>query len=114
VTSLRYRETPPSNGAQLEGPVGKVDPPVQVPVYGKGDLAKNGFTAKDVDLQGIATSFSVALRAVDPTDGWVRELVVRRYFPFGNAVRARIFVESPRMSGSIDTNGNGIPLRPGQ
>ena len=47
-------------------------------------------------------------------DGWIRELVVRRFLPFGSAVRARIYVESPRMSGSIDTTGKGIPLGPGK
>lgn len=114
VTSHRYRESQAQGGAQLGAPVGTVDPPVQVPVYGNGKLAENGFSSGEVDLHGIAASFPIAVKAVDPADGWVERLVVRRYFPFGKAVRARIYVHSPRMSGSIDTNGNGIPLRKGR
>lgn len=114
VTAVRYREKPAPPGAQLGVPVGVVDPPVQVPVYGNGNLAENGFSAAEIDLGGIASAFPVAKKAVDPTDGWIRELVVRRFLPFGSAVRARIYVESPRMSGSIDTNGKGIPLSPGK
>ncbi len=112
VTSLRYREAHPPD-TQLSGPVGTVDPPVQVPVYGEGRLSENGFSPDEVDLQAIASAFPIAIKAVDPVDGWVRELVIRRFFPFGTAVRARIYVESPRMAGAIDTNGNGIPLRKG-
>ena len=112
VTALRYRETPTTPGAQLVIPTGVVDPPMQVPVYGNGNLVENGFSPSEIDLAAIASAFPVAEKAVDPTDGWIRELVVRRFLPFGNAVRARIYVESPRMSGSIDTNGKGIPLGP--
>jgi hypothetical protein len=112
VTALRYREKPAPPDAQLAVPTGVVDPPVQVPVYGNGNLAENGFSPAEVDLGAIASAFPVAQKAVDPTDGWIRELVVRRFLPFGTSVRARIYVESPRMSGSIDTNGKGIPLGP--
>jgi hypothetical protein len=112
VTALRYRENPAAPGAQLAVPTSVVDPPLQVPVYGNGNLAENGFSPSEIDLSAIASAFPVAQKAVDPTDGWIRELVVRRFLPFGNAIRARIYVESPRMSGSIDTNGKGIPLGP--
>lgn len=111
VTSLRYREQALPGAPQLAEPLGRVDPPVQVPVYGEGDLKENGFSASEVDLPAITNAFGTAIKAVDPTDGWVKEVVIRRYLPFGTAVRARIYVASPRMSGSIDTNGNGIPLR---
>lgn len=112
VTALRYRENPAAPGAQLAVPTGVVDPPLQVPVYGNGNLVENGFLPSEIDLSAIASAFPVAQKAVDPTDGWIRELVVRRFLPFGSAIRARIYVESPRMSGSIDTNGKGIPLGP--
>lgn len=112
VTALRYREKPAPPGSQLEVPTGVVDPPVQVPVYGNGNLTENGFLPTEIDLMAIASAFPVAQKAVDPTDGWIRELCVRRFLPFGSSVRARIYVESPRMSGSIDTNGKGIPLGP--
>lgn len=114
VTALRYREKPAPAGAQIAVPTGVVDPPVQVPVYGNGNLTENGFAPGEIDLAAIASAFPVAQKAVDPTDGWIRELVVRRFLPFGSAVRARIYVESPRMSGSIDTTGKGIPLGPGK
>jgi hypothetical protein len=31
--------------------------------------------------------------------------------PIHRGIRARIFVASPRMNGSLDTNQNGIPVK---
>jgi hypothetical protein len=110
VELLRYRE--PRGQAPSLAPVeGTVDPPAHVPVYGTGDLEANAFPLRELELQRIAQAFPVAVKAVDPLDGWVSGLVVRRNLPFGPAVRARIYVESPRMPGSIDTNGSGVPLK---
>lgn len=90
---------------------GEVFGPTVVEIRGGGKVASNMFAFGDIDLQKIAGSFRVAQLAVDPNDGQPIELVVRRYLPFSDRIRARIFVESPRMSGSIDTNESGTPLK---
>lgn len=86
--------------------------PITLPMKGEGDLSENSFPLSDIDLGKITAAFPIAKKAVDPSDGAVRELVVRRYLPFSRGLRARIFVDSPRLSGSLDTNPNGLPIKP--
>lgn len=91
--------------------VGKIYGPDAVETTGAGPLADNLFPLAEINLHGIAQSFAVACQAVDPENGRVTQLVVRRFLPFSSGVRARIYVDSPKMSGSIDTNERGIPLK---
>jgi len=90
---------------------GKVFGPFEAGLLGQGELERNLFPLGELDVHGIGKAFDVARRSVDPDDGVVERLLVRRFFPFGEGVRARIYVYSPRMPGSIDTNPNGIPLK---
>lgn len=92
-------------------PVGRVYGPVAVELRGQGQVTDNLFQFSEVDLDAIARSFPTAQQAVDPDDGKVERLVVRRFLPFTEGLRARVYVYSPRMSGSIDTNENGVPLK---
>lgn len=92
-------------------PVGRVYGPVPVELRGQGQVTDNLFLFSEIDLNAIARSFPTAQQAVDPDDGKVERLVVRRYLPFTEGLRARVYVYSPRMSGSIDTNENGVPLK---
>lgn len=108
LQQLDYVEKETSPG---QPPLGRVFGPVPIELRGQGQVAENLFLYSEVDLKGIARSFSVAQQAVDPDDGKVERLVVRRFLPFSEGLRARIYVHSPRMSGSIDTNENGIPLK---
>lgn len=109
VMAAAYEESPPLT--QLAPPEPRIVGPGHVPVYGVGNLGDNAFPASELDLTKVVAAFDVAKKAVDPADGRVFELVARRNLPFGTAVRARIYVDSPRMSGSIDTNGSGVPLK---
>lgn len=88
-----------------------VEGPLVVPLRGAGDVRENAFPIAELDLPRITAAFPIARSAVDPADGLVRQLVVRRMLPFNRLVRARIYVDSPRMSGSIDTNSSGTPLK---
>ncbi len=97
--------------ATAGGPDGPAEGPRKLPLRGTGEMQENAFPLSDLDLAKITAAFSVARRAVDPADGRVRELIVRRLLPFHRSIRARIYVESPRMSGSIDTNAGGTPLK---
>lgn len=90
---------------------GHVEGPRISPLLGQGALEDNLFSSGELDVIGIGKAFDVARRAVDPDDGVVERIVARRFLPFGEGVRVRIYVASPRMSGSIDTNPNGVPLR---
>ena len=87
-------------------------PPEKSPVVGSAPLGENAYPLTDIDVTKIIGAFPLAKKAVDPTEGRLSGLVVRRFLPFHRSIRARIYVESPRMNGSMDTNGKGIPLRP--
>lgn len=91
--------------------LGAVTGPRPIPLEGTGDLKENLFPLSDIDLSQMVAAFPIAQKAVDPLDGQVSSLVVRRFLPFHRSIRARIFVDSPRMNGSIDTNQRGIPLK---
>jgi len=105
VREFIYRETgDQKHPHQIVGPS-------ESPLVGEGDLDANLFPLADVDIAGIGRQFEMARKAVDPTDGRVTRLIVRRNLPFGDAVRARIYVDSPRLPGSMDTNATGVPLR---
>ena len=99
--------------ASLEASGGRVDVegPIPIALRGAGDAKENAFLLAELDVSRITAAFPVARLAVDPADGQVRQLVIRRMLPFNRLVRARIFVHSPRMSGIIDTNSGGTPLK---
>lgn len=105
VREYVYQETGDQNRPhQIVGPT-------ENPLVGEGDLDANLFPLADVDVAAIGRQFEMARKAVDPTDGQITRLIVRRNLPFGDAVRARIYVDSPRLPGSMDTNATGVPLR---
>lgn len=108
LVQLDYEERP---GATGQPPIGRIRGPTRVEVKGTGEVKDNLFLFSEIDLPAIAKAFKVAVLAIDPEDGKVEKLVVRRNLPFGARVRGRIYVHSPRMSGSIDINEKGAPLK---
>jgi len=98
-------------GATAVSPVGTILGPDEVQQVGDGPVPENLFPLKDVNIVGIAQSFSVAVHAIDPQFGRVIAVTVRRFLPFSTGVRARIYVDSPTLPGSIDTSERGIPLK---
>jgi len=98
-------------GATAVLPVGRILGPDEVQQLGDGPVPENLFPLKDVNITGIAQSFSVAVKAIDPQFGRVIAVNVRRFLPFSTGVRARIYVDSPTLPGSIDTSERGIPLK---
>jgi hypothetical protein len=102
---------PGAPGATAVIPVGRILGPDDVPQVGEGPVAENLFPLKDVNITGIAHSVSVAVKAIDPQFGRVIAVTVRRFLPFSTGVRARIYVDSPTLPGSIDTSERGIPLK---
>jgi hypothetical protein len=108
LVQLDYTEQPTTDG---QPPLGKLHGPQTIPVQGQGKANDNLFPFSEVDLTAIARSFRLAELSIDPKDGKVEKLIIRRNLPFGKRVRGRIFVDSPRMSGSIDVNEKGTPLK---
>lgn len=108
LVQLDYLERP---GAKGQPPIGQIRGPVRVEVKGSGEVKDNLFLFSELDLPAITRAFKIAVLSIDPDDGKVEKLVIRRNLPFGARIRGRIYVQSPRMSGSIDINEQGAPLK---
>jgi hypothetical protein len=108
LVQVDYVESP---GVKGQPPHGEIKGPNPVPLKGEGALSSNIFPYRDVHLLRMALHFEIAKLAVDPEAGTIESLVVRRFLPFSEAIRGRIFVTSPRMNGSIDVNEEGYPLK---
>lgn len=100
----------PGRVLQWEYSEGKVHEPEVLDLRGEGDLDENLFSLGGVYLKAIPRLATLAVEHVDPQDGKVTQIVVRRNFPFSQDVRFRVFVESPRRNGQLDANRFGHPL----
>lgn len=102
--------TLPDRVLQWEYSRGETKGPSEVELRGTGKLSENLFPLESVYLKAIPRLCSIAVDHVDPQDGRVSHLIVRRNFPFSQDVRFRLFVDSPRRSGLLDANRFGHPL----
>jgi len=100
----------PGRVLQWEYSRGEVKEPSVVELRGAGKLGENLFPIDSVYLKAIPRLCSIAVDHVDPQDGRVSHLIVRRNLPFSQDVRFRLFVDSPRRSGLLDANRFGHPL----
>ena len=109
---LLQAEDPKTHGRVLQWVYseGKVQKPEVVELRGEGSLEENLFSLDGVYLKSIPRLAAIAVDHVDPQDGKVTQIVVRRNFPFSQDVRFRVFVESPRRDGQLDANRFGHPL----
>lgn len=89
---------------------GKVQEPLPVELKGAGALEDNLFSLDGVYLKAIPRLSALAVDHVDPQDGSVSLIVIRRNLPFSTDVRFRVFVNSPRQNGQLDANRFGHPL----
>jgi succinyl-diaminopimelate desuccinylase len=83
--------------------------PVRAEVRGSGELAQNLFALKDVALEKLPELARLAVAQVDAENGRVSRVVVRRQLPQSEAVRFRVYVESPRLNGQADFDASGNP-----
>ncbi|HTQ07961.1 MAG TPA: succinyl-diaminopimelate desuccinylase [Polyangiaceae bacterium] len=86
--------------------------PERALLRGSGDLATNLFSLRDVAFAKIPDLVPLAVSQVDAQDGKATRVVVRRQLPQTEAVRFRVYVESPRLSGQADFDANGSPVAP--
>ncbi len=77
---------------------------------GKGQLTDNLFRLSEVNLEAIAELTRLAVQRVDPENGSVSLVLVRRGLPESDEVRLRVYVTSPRQDGYLDADKNGRPL----
>ena len=98
---------------QFEYAGSAVKGPVPVELRGAGELQHNLFSLDDVALDKIPALAKTAVLRVDPADGEVTRVVVRRALPVDERVEMRLFVKSPRRDGHLDADATGKPLGEG-
>jgi succinyl-diaminopimelate desuccinylase len=91
---------------------GRASEPERAEMRGGGDLAANLFALGDVSLEKIPDVTTAAATQIDAQDGRVARVLVRRDLPRSDALRLRVYVESPRFSGYADFDASGTPLAP--
>jgi len=91
---------------------GRTSEPARAELRGGGELAANLFALSDVALDKIPEAATAAAAQVDAQDGRITRVLVRRQLPQTDAVRLRIYVESPRLSGNVDFDASGNPVAP--
>jgi succinyl-diaminopimelate desuccinylase len=79
-------------------------------VRGSGKLDTNLFPLSSVALDRIPELATRAANEIDPSEGKVTRILVRRHLPKNEAVRFRVYVDSPRLSGSVDFDQSGNQL----
>lgn len=89
---------------------GKVGDAEHATLRGKGQLADNLFELGDVKLEALSSLTRAAIQRVDPENGSVELVLVRRNLPESDDVRVRVYVQSPRKSGHVDANQMLEPL----
>lgn len=89
---------------------GEIKGPFPVELKGSGVLSKNLFPLSKVHLDELPKLLKLAVQKVDPQDGKVERIVLRRNYPLSDDVRFRIFVESPRRKGYLDATEWGHPI----
>lgn len=109
---LLQAEDTSSPGAVLELHYrdGKVGDAEHAALRGKGRLADNLFDLDDVKLDAIPQLARDAVQRIDPENGNVELVLVRRNLPESEDVRIRVYVSSPRKNGYLDADSSGEPL----
>jgi hypothetical protein len=108
-------EEPSGTGriVQYEYRRGSFKGPENVQLRGSGNLADNLFTLGSIKLSVLPELLGAAVDKVDPQDGRVGRLVIRRNLPDSEDVRVRVFVKSPRRDGYLDADAEGRPINGG-
>lgn len=95
---------------QLEYRDGRLGTPLEMTLRGSGDLEENLFLLGKVAFDKLPELAEKARQEVDPEDGVVDYVLIRRALPFERDVRLRVFVKSPRRDGYLDADQRGRPI----
>jgi hypothetical protein len=101
----------PGSVVEHEFAAGAFVEPRTAELRGSGSLDANLFPLADVALDRIPELVTRATTEVDAQEGKVTRVLVRRHMPKTDAVRFRVYVESPRLSGSVDFDQSGNTVR---
>jgi succinyl-diaminopimelate desuccinylase len=101
----------PGSVVEHELVAGAFTAPRPAELRGSGSLDSNLFSLADVALHRIPELVTRATTEVDAQQGKVTRVLVRRHLPKTDAVRFRVYVESPRLSGSVDFDQSGNTVR---
>jgi hypothetical protein len=100
----------PGSVVELHYRDGKVGEPEHATLRGKGQLADNLFDLSEVKLEALPELTRAAVQRIDPENGAVELVLVRRNLPDSDDVRLRVYVQSPLRSGYIDADRFGQVL----
>lgn len=95
---------------QLKYEHDRLGAPLEMTLRGSGDLEQNLFSLQNVAFDAIPKLVHEAELAVDPEDGVVEYVLLRRALPFKREVEFRVFVKSPRRDGHLDADHLGRPI----
>lgn len=100
----------PGRVVEHELVAGALKEPRLAELRGSGDLSSNLFPLREVALKRVPELVTRATTEVDAEQGKVTRVLVRRHLPKTDAVRFRVYVESPRLSGFVDFDQSGNPV----
>jgi hypothetical protein len=86
---------------------GVISGPVSVRLEGGGQLEHNLFPLSELDASAIPELVAQAALRVDPQNGKVTRIVVRRNLSMLSDVRLRVYVASPLLDSHVDATGEG-------
>ncbi len=97
----------PDQVLQYEYRNGKVSKGVRVELQGTGTLSDNLYTLDDIQLDAVPELAREAVQKVDPKNGRVSYMILKRNLPYDMDVQYRVFVKSPLKDGYVDADKNG-------
>lgn len=97
----------PTQVLQYEYRDGKISKGIPVELQGSGKLSDNLFTLDDIHLDAVPQLARQAVQKVDPKNGRVSYIILKRNLPFEMDVQYRVFVKSPLRDGYVDADKNG-------
>jgi len=110
VTVQYESKAQPSSVLEVVIEEGRTSEPQVAELRGSGDLAANLFSLGELSLDKIPEAATTAAAQVDTQDGRITRVLVRRQLPQTDAVRMRVYVDSPRLSGHADFDASGTPV----
>ncbi len=97
----------PDQVLQYEYRDGKVSDGIPVELQGSGKLSDNLFTLDDIKLDAVPELARQAVQKVDPKNGRVSYMILKRNLPFDMDVQYRVFMKSPLRDGYVDADKSG-------
>lgn len=97
----------PEQVLQYEYRDGKVSEGIPVELQGTGKLVDNLYTLDDIQLDAVPELARQAVQKVDPKNGRVSYMILKRNLPFDMDVQYRVFVKSPLKDGYVDADKSG-------